>query len=122
MDLTFEQRSEGTTTVIRATGRIVLGAEADALDSTVKAALNDVNEVLLNLAGVNYVDSSGLGLLVRMNTAARARKKRIVLCCLTERIQHLFKMTNVTGLFQIFADEASALSLRPPISSSSASS
>lgn len=96
-------------TVVRVSGRIVLGDDLPRLEQAIAGGLQGSTEVVVNLGGVDYVDSSGLGALVRTVTAARAKRKKILLCGLTPNVVKLFNLTRVTDLFQVFKTEEEAL-------------
>lgn len=109
MALTVDVHRTKDATVLRIAGRIVAGDEVTQIEQHVSSALKESLELVLNLGNVNYVDSSGLGALVRQVTAARARKKRITLCALTPNVTKLLQMTRVIDLFQTYATEEEAL-------------
>jgi anti-sigma B factor antagonist len=95
--------------VLRVTGRIVLGDDLALMEQKIATALKESAELIVNLSGVDFVDSSGLGALVRNVTAARAKRKKMALCGLTPNVRKLFDMTRVTDLFSTFATEEEAL-------------
>ncbi len=95
--------------VLRVSGRIVLGDDLALLEQKITAALKESVELIINLSAVDYVDSSGLGALVRHVTAARARRKKISLCGLTPHVRKLFDITRVADLFPTYATEEEAL-------------
>ncbi|HUQ49719.1 MAG TPA: STAS domain-containing protein [Terriglobales bacterium] len=112
MNLTLTSRYVGNIAVIHAAGKLVLGDAVELLDANLKAAFQECPEVVVNLAEVTYVDSSGLGALVRLNTMAQARHKRLALCCLTEKVAQLLKMTNILSLFLVYSTEEAAVTAR----------
>ena len=65
MPITIQHRRVAGIAVISCTGRIVEGPEAEELRQTIDRLLEFGSHVILNVAGVDFVDSSGLGLLVR---------------------------------------------------------
>lgn len=109
MPLGLEVHHVKDVTVLRLSGRIVLGNDLTALEQKVTAALQESAELIINLGEVDYIDSSGLGALVRNVTAARARRRRIALCSLTPNVRKLFAITRVIDLFQTYASEEEAL-------------
>lgn len=64
---------------------------------------------LLNLAGVDYVDSSGMGELVRSFSTVRQRGGEMKLVRLNKRVADLLQMTRLNTLFEIYGDERVAL-------------
>ena len=71
MQLKLSTRTKDGILVVDCSGRIVFGEESAHLRDTVKKLVSENNHVVLNLAGVNYIDSGGLGTLVALYTTAR---------------------------------------------------
>ncbi|MGH9544473.1 MAG: STAS domain-containing protein [Terriglobales bacterium] len=67
------------------------------------------NKIVLNLAEVSYVDSSGVGELVKALTTIRTKGGRVKLASLNPRVHELLQMTRLSTVFEIEKDEASAL-------------
>lgn len=109
MALVLDVHNVKNITVVRVSGRIVLGDDLPRLEKSIAAGLQGSSELLLNLAGVDYMDSSGIGALVRHVTAARAKRKKILLCGLTPKVRKVLDLTRVTDLFQTFDTEEQAL-------------
>ena len=72
MSLKIDTRKSEGVTIISPQGRIVFGEEASALRENLKRTLESTRQVVLNLAGVSYIDSGGLGTLVGVYSSARA--------------------------------------------------
>jgi anti-sigma B factor antagonist len=66
-------------------------------------------KILLNLAGVNYVDSSGIGELIANYTTDKRQGGQLKLLNLTEKIQNLLVITKLLTVFDTFDNEAEAL-------------
>jgi anti-sigma B factor antagonist len=64
---------------------------------------------LINLSGVSYIDSSGLGELITSHNSLRNRGGGVKLLNPTKRIRDLLQMTKLLGVFEIFEDETAAL-------------
>jgi anti-sigma B factor antagonist len=75
---------------------------ADTLESGKK-------NILLNMAEVYYIDSSGLGELVAAYTAATRRGGKLKLMKLTQRVQDVVQLTKVYRIFEVFDDETTAV-------------
>ena len=110
MPLTLESRSVGSVAVIRCVGRIVAGNEAASLEAEVRRHLSERSNVVLNLEEMNFMDSSGLGLLVRLIGAARHEHLAFKLCGVTEPIQRILTLTNLSTIFNPHTTEAEAVS------------
>jgi anti-sigma B factor antagonist len=100
----------GPVTVLDISGRITLGDGNIRLREIVR----DLSEkghkaIVLNLGGVNYVDSSGVGELVKAHTTIRNQGGQLKLANLTKRVHDLLDMTRLSAVFDIQKDEASAI-------------
>jgi len=91
-------------------GRIILGEGSTLLRDTIRELL-DQNEtrILLNLAEVTYIDSSGLGELVSGFSAVRARGGELKLLHLTRKVHDLLQITKLYTVFDVQEDEAKAI-------------
>jgi len=90
-------------------GRIVFGEETSELRETVKKLVPQNGRIILNLAGVNYIDSGGLGTLVALFTTARGAGGSIKLANLTERVGDLLQVTKLLTVFEVYDSEGKAL-------------
>lgn len=105
------ERSVGGVTVLDLEGKIVLGEGDEALAEKVREVVaRGDRKVLLNLAGVPYVDSAGLGELVRCHTRLVRAEGNIKLLGLTDRLQDLLQITKLVTVFQTFDSESEAVS------------
>lgn len=110
MSLKVDIRQVGDVQILDAAGRITLGEGASVLRDTVKGLLAEgKKKILLNLAEVSFVDSSGIGELVSAYTSVSHQEGQLKLLNLTKRIRDLLVITKLISVFQIFDDEAAAL-------------
>lgn len=104
------ERSVGGVTVLDLEGKIVLGEGDETLAEKVREVVaRGDRKVLLNLAGVPYVDSAGLGELVRCHTRLVRADGNIKLLGLTDRLQDLLQITKLVTVFQTFDSESEAV-------------
>jgi anti-sigma B factor antagonist len=89
-------------TVVDCDGRLVFGEESANLRDTVKSLLSQNNQLVLNLGGVNYIDSGGLGTLVALYTTARSAGGAIKLAALTQRVGDLLQVTKLLTVFEVY--------------------
>ena len=110
MLLTTSTRSLGGVVIIDCSGRIVMGDETAFLRHQLKDLLNESRQIVLSLAGVNYMDSSGLGTLVGLYTSARSVGGEIKLAGLTQRIKDVLQITKLGSIFEFYdtAEEAAS--------------
>lgn len=95
--------------VIDCAGRIVFGEETAALRDEVKRSLEQERHVVLNLTGVSYVDSGGLGTLVALHSAAKASGSTLKLANPTRRVKDLLQVTKLATVFEVYDDELRAV-------------
>ncbi len=95
--------------VLDCSGRIVFGDETTALRDTVKGLLNETKQIVLNLGGVTYIDSGGLGTLVGLYTSARNTGGSIKLANLTQRVGDLLQVTKLLTVFDVYDGEDKAV-------------
>ena len=109
MPLTLDTREVGRVTVVRCQGRIVAGNESESLRTHVAWLLNDRRSILLHLGDVGFIDSSGLGTMVRAHASTRQARGDMKLCNVTEPVRKLFEMTRLTSVFDLHESEETAL-------------
>ena len=110
MDIRTTTREAGSVTIVDVSGRIVLGEESAALRALIIDLLSRGHkQILLNLANVNYIDSSGLGNLVGAFSSVRKQGGELKLLNLTNKIQDVMQITRLYTVFDIKDDEAGAI-------------
>jgi anti-sigma B factor antagonist len=110
MSMTLKTRQVGDVTVVDAAGRITLGEGSSAFrDSLKDLVAKGQKKVLLNLAEVSYIDSSGIGEMVSGFTSVSNGGGQLKLLNLTKRIQDLLQITKLYTVFEVFDDEAKAV-------------
>jgi anti-sigma B factor antagonist len=103
-------RKVGDVTVIDAVGRITLGEGASSFRDTIRELVSGGDKkLLLNLAEVTYIDSSGIGELVSGFTTVANQGGQLKLLQLTKRIQDLLQITKLYTVFEVFEDEAAGV-------------
>jgi anti-anti-sigma factor len=105
-----EIRRIGDVVLIACSGRIVAGDQSDSLRDQIKSLLPASRDFVLHLGDVTFVDSSGLGILVRLLASARAAGGEIKLCNVPPAIHHTLKITNLITLFDAHETELEAIS------------
>jgi anti-sigma B factor antagonist len=64
---------------------------------------------VLNFKGVDYINSTGIALIVGLLAQARKSHRKLVVCGLSEHYQEIFRITRLSDFMEIFDDESSAL-------------
>jgi anti-sigma B factor antagonist len=108
--MTITERKSGDVTVLDVEGKILLG-EGDVQLKRKIDELIERNEtkLLLNLANVPYMDSGGLGEIVRSYTTVKRAGGDLKLLNATKRISDLLTITKLITVFEIHEDEAAAV-------------
>jgi anti-sigma B factor antagonist len=106
----IEERVVGEVTILDLKGKITLGDGDEALKDKVHSLLNQGRKkVLLNLADVPYIDSAGLGAVVRTYTTVSRDGGSLKLVNLTKRITDLLAITKLLTVFETYESESDAL-------------
>ncbi len=110
MSLRATPRDAGRVTVVDLSGRIILGDGSALLRKTIRGLLQDQRRsILLNLADVDYIDSSGIGELVSGFTAVKNQGGDLKLLHLTKKVHDLLQITKLFTVFDVYTDESTAL-------------
>ena len=96
--LTFEIERDGDTAVVKCYGRLVAGT-TEELYQEVKHLLPQTKVVVVDLAELTYVDSTGLGTLVRLHASARKLGCEFKLLHLGKQLRNVLKLTNLLSVF-----------------------
>jgi anti-sigma B factor antagonist len=106
--LSLNTRGVGKVTIVRCSGRIASG-ETEVLHLHVNDLLRDRVDIVLNLGEIAFIDSSGLGMLVRLLTSTRSARGDLKLCQVPEVVHKVLKITNLTTLFDTHESEEEAV-------------
>jgi len=108
MPLRLESRPIGDVLVVQCFGRIVAGTEVHALHAYFGDTRAKYSEIVMQLDNVEFIDSSGLGALVRLMHSARAKHGDLKLTGVSNDVRRVLQMTNLATLFEIYGslDEA----------------
>ena len=107
----IEERAVGDVVVLDLKGKITLGEGDELLKDKVNSLVNQGHKkIVLNLADVPYIDSAGLGEVVRTYTTVSRQGGSLKLLNLTKRIEDLLSITKLLTVFDTFDSEAEAIS------------
>ena len=110
MALNISAKETDGVTVVTLSGRVRLGDESNQLRSKIKELLAQGNKrLVLDLAGVSYIDSAGLGTLVAAYTSARNEGGDIRLASVTARFGELLNITKLVTIFSVHDSVEDAL-------------
>jgi len=111
MELSLQHRQVGHLTVVTCSGRLVAGPESDALLAQIDQLLPRNARILLDLGGIDYIDSAGLGLLVRCLTRVQNASGQLSLCALSPRVSEVLRVTKLDGPLRSFITDVNAIAL-----------
>lgn len=100
MRLEIESRYVGDVLVVECRGRFVAGEEAALFHNHLNRAMQETSLVVVDLADVGFIDSSGIGTLVRQMTHARSRGGDLKLCSVPEFVRKTLRMTTLDTVFE----------------------
>ncbi|MFN0085481.1 MAG: STAS domain-containing protein [Blastocatellia bacterium] len=110
MQLEIRERSAGEVVILEMAGKITIGEGSVQLREAVSRLRDgNQNKIVLNLGGVTYVDSSGIGELVSSYTTTKNTGGRLKLLNLPKKIKDLLMITKLLTVFEIYEDEQAAL-------------
>jgi anti-sigma B factor antagonist len=110
MPLKIDSREVAHVTILDITGRIVLGEEIGSLRDAVRSLVaQGKKKIILNLVGVDYIDSSGVGELVGSFTTVRNAGGELKLLNLTQKVHDVLHVTKLYTVFDIKDDEFTAV-------------
>ncbi|MEO8435474.1 MAG: STAS domain-containing protein [Pyrinomonadaceae bacterium] len=108
--LQIAERQVGDVTILDLWGQITIGETSEALRNEITRLVDgSQKKILLHMAGVRQVDSSGLGNLVACFTSVKRKGGELKLVKLSERIQDLMLMTKLLTVFDVYDGEEQAL-------------
>ena len=109
-ELNISERQAGDVAVLDLSGKITIGDGSVALRTAIRRLLEErKGKILLNLAGVGYIDSSGIGELVSSYTVINDAEGQLKLLNLTQKLQDLLAITKLLTVFDVYDSESEAL-------------
>jgi anti-sigma B factor antagonist len=103
-------RTVGDVHVLDISGKIILGEATQTMRHTISDLLeNGGKKIVLNLTDVNYIDSSGIGELVRSFTTVTNEGRQLILLNLTKKIRELLVITKLLTVFTVYDNEQVAV-------------
>ena len=108
--LNIKKRQAGDVTILDLDGEVRIGDSATALRTSIRDLVaGGSQKILLNLGGVKYIDSSGIGELIANYTTVGRTGGQLKLLNLTEKVQDLLVITKLLTVFDVYDNEADAL-------------
>jgi anti-sigma B factor antagonist len=110
INLYINERRSADVTILDLKGRLRIGGNAVALHRSVRSLILEKKTlILLNLAGVTFIDSCGLGELVASQVSVEKKGGEIKLIGVTDTLRELFELTRLLRVFDVYENEADAI-------------
>ena len=97
------------TSIIDIQGDVTAAAETAMMEAFAAAGTPSTKTIILNFSGLEYMNSSGIGLLVTLLIRANRQKQRVMAFGLSEHYRHIFELTRLNEAISIYDSEAAAL-------------
>ena len=108
--VTMDVRAAGNdVSVIDISGDVTAACEDVLMDAYAQAATSETGTVILNFAGLEYMNSGGIGLLVTLLVRANRAKQRLFACGLNDHYRQIFELTRLDEAIGIYEKEADAV-------------
>jgi anti-sigma B factor antagonist len=110
INLYINERRSADVTILDLKGRLRIGGNAIALHRSVRSLILEKKTlILLNLAGVTFIDSCGLGELVASQVSVGNKGGEIKLVGVTDALRELLELTRLLRVFDVYENEADAI-------------
>ncbi len=106
---TMSIRREGDTAIVDIQGEMNAFAENQLMEAFNQAVSDGTRNILLNFSKLDYMNSSGIGLLVTLLIRARRQDVRVLACGLTEHYRQIFELTRLNEAIAVYGSEQEAL-------------
>ena len=103
------RRVSATTSIIDIQGEISAFAEKVLMDAYTEASTPTTRTIILNFGGLEYMNSSGIGLIVTLLIRVNRQKQRLLAFGLSEHYRHIFEITRLNDAIRIYNSEEEAL-------------
>ncbi|MEA2174297.1 MAG: anti-sigma factor antagonist [Blastocatellia bacterium] len=109
-ELDIKEREAGDVAILDLSGKVTFGEGSGQLRQAIRRLTQEgKKKILLNLAGVGYMDSTGIGELVANYTTVQSAGGQLKLLNLTQKLQSLLAITKLLTVFDVYENETDAL-------------
>lgn len=105
------RRIDATTSIIDVQGEVSAFAEKVLMDAYQEASTPTTRNIILNFAGLEYMNSSGIGLIVTLLIRIKRQKQHLLACGLSEHYRHIFEITRLNEAIAIYDSESKVLAV-----------
>lgn len=109
MSLTIQSRRVGYVAVVDCSGRLVAGEDSEVLNREVKRNIDNHVNVVVNLSAISFIDSSGLGMLVRLVSTTKHTPAGVNFYGFNDQMRRVVELTKLAGVLRIHESESCAI-------------
>ena len=109
MSLKIDRRFYGSISIIRCAGMIVVGDSLNQLEEELGRAMSETDRIVLDLKGIDRIDSTGMGLLVRFLSHIRNKGGDLRLCSPSQFVRKLLAATRLDSVFLVYTSDYNAI-------------
>lgn len=106
------RKNGATASIIDIEGDVTAFAEQVLGEAYNQASANGARAIILNFQGLDYMNSSGIGLLVTILIRAKRQGQKLMAVGLNEHYRHIFELTRLNEAIQLYGSEADALAAK----------
>lgn len=106
---TTVRKVDAAISIIDIKGQVNAQAEAELMNAYAHAGADGTRSIILNFNGLEYMNSSGIGLLVMLLVRIRRQNQRLLACGLNDHYRQIFELTRLNEAITIYADEPESL-------------
>jgi anti-sigma B factor antagonist len=103
------RRVNASTSIIDIQGEVTAFAEQVLMQAYNEASTPTTRTIILNFAGLDYMNSSGIGLIVTLLIRVNRQKQRLLAFGLSDHYKHIFELTRLNDAIKVYENEAAAL-------------
>ena len=109
MGMTVTEENDNDVSIIAIDGRLDAGSSKRVLASVRELLKRNRLNIILDMSGVAFIDSAGVGILLASYRAVDAKGGALKICAIQNQVERVFNMTRLAGFFEIFDDRVSAV-------------
>ena len=109
MGMAVTEENDNDVSIIALKGRLDAGSSKRVLAGVKELLKRNRLKIILDMSGVAFIDSTGVGILLTSYRAVDAKGGALKICAIQNQVESIFSMTRLGGFFEIFDDRASAV-------------
>jgi anti-sigma B factor antagonist len=103
------RKASDTVSIVDIGGEVTALADDPLTDAYIRATSWDARTIILNFSGLEYMNSGGIGSLLKLFVRANRQKRRLLTCGLSEQYRQVFELTRLNEAITVYNTEAEAL-------------